>query len=241
MYGWVPSLFTWNYHNIVNRLDPNTKLKVKKKETHDRQGKLLYVLKNRRGCLFRTFEAPGTQSWVLTRCNYRIAWVSPSLTSAGCRQYLERLMTQTSLAPATPTPCPQPLKRPALCLSMPHRVLIHAHRPVQFVWDCPAQIPKSHVVPWSRREESSSLLSARSLPSRLQLLEGSGSNPACSFPLAGTHTCVHRAGLGWAQIQVLVMWQTHCCCSISSQILHLVIASDHPLSSLGTTDWLSPF
>ena len=105
-------------------------------------------------------------------------------------------MTQTSLAPATPTPCPQPLKRPALCLSRPHRVLIHAHRPVQFVWDCPAQIPKSHVVPWSRREESSSLLSARSLPSRLQLLEGSGSNPACSFPLAGTHTCVHRAGLG---------------------------------------------
>jgi len=25
MYGWVPSLFTWNYHNIVNHLYPNTK------------------------------------------------------------------------------------------------------------------------------------------------------------------------------------------------------------------------
>ena len=31
MYGWVPSLFTWNYHNIVNRLYPDTKQKVKKK------------------------------------------------------------------------------------------------------------------------------------------------------------------------------------------------------------------
>ena len=25
MYGWVPSLSTWNYHNIVNQLYPNTK------------------------------------------------------------------------------------------------------------------------------------------------------------------------------------------------------------------------
>ena len=23
VYGWVPLLFTWNYHNIVNRLHPN--------------------------------------------------------------------------------------------------------------------------------------------------------------------------------------------------------------------------
>ena len=28
LYGWVPLLFTWNCHNIVNRLYPNTKLKV---------------------------------------------------------------------------------------------------------------------------------------------------------------------------------------------------------------------
>ena len=28
MYGWVPSLFIWDYHNIVNRLYPTTKLKV---------------------------------------------------------------------------------------------------------------------------------------------------------------------------------------------------------------------
>ena len=27
-YGWVPLLSTWNYHNIVNRLYPNIKLKV---------------------------------------------------------------------------------------------------------------------------------------------------------------------------------------------------------------------
>ena len=30
MYGWVPWLFTWNYHNIVNWLYPNTKQKLKK-------------------------------------------------------------------------------------------------------------------------------------------------------------------------------------------------------------------
>ena len=27
VYGWVPLLFTWSYHNIVNWLYPNTKLK----------------------------------------------------------------------------------------------------------------------------------------------------------------------------------------------------------------------
>ena len=29
MYGWVPLLFTWSYHNTVNRLYPSTKLKNK--------------------------------------------------------------------------------------------------------------------------------------------------------------------------------------------------------------------
>ena len=29
-YGWVPSLFTWNYHNVVNRLHSNTKKQVRK-------------------------------------------------------------------------------------------------------------------------------------------------------------------------------------------------------------------
>ena len=29
MYGWTPLLFTWNYHNIVNQLYPNTKKKFK--------------------------------------------------------------------------------------------------------------------------------------------------------------------------------------------------------------------
>ena len=32
MYDWVPSLFTWNYHSIVNWLYPITKLIVKKKK-----------------------------------------------------------------------------------------------------------------------------------------------------------------------------------------------------------------
>ena len=27
MYGWVPSLLTWNYHNIVNRLELEYKIK----------------------------------------------------------------------------------------------------------------------------------------------------------------------------------------------------------------------
>ena len=31
MYSWIPLLSTWNYHNIVNQLYSNTKLKGKKK------------------------------------------------------------------------------------------------------------------------------------------------------------------------------------------------------------------
>ena len=31
MYGWVPSLFTWNYHNIVNQVYSNMKQKIKEK------------------------------------------------------------------------------------------------------------------------------------------------------------------------------------------------------------------
>ena len=31
VYGWIPSLFTWNYHNIVNRLNPNIKFLKKVK------------------------------------------------------------------------------------------------------------------------------------------------------------------------------------------------------------------
>ena len=27
-YGWVPSLFTWNYHDIVNQLYPSKKWEV---------------------------------------------------------------------------------------------------------------------------------------------------------------------------------------------------------------------
>ena len=31
MYGWAPSLFTWNYHNIVSQLHPKQNKKLKKK------------------------------------------------------------------------------------------------------------------------------------------------------------------------------------------------------------------
>ena len=36
IYDWVPSLSTWNYHNIVNWLYPNTNLKVKKNVALDK-------------------------------------------------------------------------------------------------------------------------------------------------------------------------------------------------------------
>ena len=32
MYGWVPSLFSWKYHNIVKQLYPNTKENVQKEK-----------------------------------------------------------------------------------------------------------------------------------------------------------------------------------------------------------------
>ena len=35
MYGWVPSLFTWNYYNAVNQLYPGTKFKKKIKKRTD--------------------------------------------------------------------------------------------------------------------------------------------------------------------------------------------------------------
>ena len=38
VYGWVPLLSTWNYHNIVNWLYPNTKLKsLKNKKKNSSQ------------------------------------------------------------------------------------------------------------------------------------------------------------------------------------------------------------
>ena len=36
MYLYVPSLFTRNYHNTVNRLYPNTKYEVQKKKIYQR-------------------------------------------------------------------------------------------------------------------------------------------------------------------------------------------------------------
>ena len=36
MYGWVPSLFSWKYHNIVKQLYPNTKENVQKEKKKKR-------------------------------------------------------------------------------------------------------------------------------------------------------------------------------------------------------------
>ena len=43
MYGWVPSLFTWNYHNIVNRLYPNIKKKVQNKIKNEKETAEIYI------------------------------------------------------------------------------------------------------------------------------------------------------------------------------------------------------
>ena len=45
MYGWVPSLFDWNYHNVVNWLYSYTKLKVQK-EKKDYMTKILALTFN---------------------------------------------------------------------------------------------------------------------------------------------------------------------------------------------------
>ena len=56
MYGWVPLLSTWNYHNIVNQLYPNIKLKVKKKTQNNKKilkekhVKIKILLKTLLGC-----------------------------------------------------------------------------------------------------------------------------------------------------------------------------------------------
>ena len=109
-------------------------------------------------------------------------------------------MTQTSLAPAPPT-----AENALLCASWgPTGFSYMLTDQANSSGDAPAQIPESHTVPWSRPEESSSLLSPRSLPSHPQLVEGSGSNlKVVSLSLEHTHVSI---GLGWAQIQVLVMW-----------------------------------
>ena len=44
MYGWVPSLFTWNYHNIVNQLYPKTKSFLKLKVDADSRLVSYYLL-----------------------------------------------------------------------------------------------------------------------------------------------------------------------------------------------------
>ena len=43
MYAWAPSLFTWNYHSIVNQLYPNIKFKKKEKKTHFHDHMLVQV------------------------------------------------------------------------------------------------------------------------------------------------------------------------------------------------------
>ena len=60
MYGWVPSLFTWNYHNIVNQLKS---LKGKKRERDLRELPWPF-------CQVRTQQKDDrlwTGKWILTR------------------------------------------------------------------------------------------------------------------------------------------------------------------------------
>ena len=61
-YGWVPSLFTWNSHNIVNWLYLNTELKVQKNK-----------IKFKRDLKKKGMKIPG-RSWVVVLLH---PWVSP--------------------------------------------------------------------------------------------------------------------------------------------------------------------
>ena len=66
MYGWVPALSTWNYHNIANRLYPNTKY--------------LVFLKN----IFQWTKQTKIHLWRHERGKEMITW-----TSTACSKCLE--------------------------------------------------------------------------------------------------------------------------------------------------------
>ena len=60
VYGWVPSLFTWTYHNIVNWLYPNTKM-------------FLALLKKKKG---NEVGLPRAHGWVKERWGLEWYWSS---------------------------------------------------------------------------------------------------------------------------------------------------------------------
>ena len=43
MYGWAPSLFTWNYHNTVIQLYPNTKQKIQQEKKKKHPDKIMWI------------------------------------------------------------------------------------------------------------------------------------------------------------------------------------------------------
>ena len=43
MYGWIPLLFSWNYHNFVNQLYPNKKIESLKKITYFTYGTCYFL------------------------------------------------------------------------------------------------------------------------------------------------------------------------------------------------------
>ena len=68
IYGWAPSLFTWNYHNIVNQLYPNIKLifSVKNKENKNKNHTFCYVKSKNIWCSKQIFWTCSIQNMI--RC-----------------------------------------------------------------------------------------------------------------------------------------------------------------------------
>ena len=70
MCGWVPLMFTWNYHNIFNWLYPNTKLKVQKKKNYILSTELILLFSRQAMC---------NSSWPHILQNARLPSLSPGV------------------------------------------------------------------------------------------------------------------------------------------------------------------
>ena len=77
MYGWVPSLFTWNYHNIVHWLYSNKKLKQNDLETMHT-------------------EVYTCRLWTPTCLSSNPAFVSPPLMIDRVRRYLRAIVSTSA-------------------------------------------------------------------------------------------------------------------------------------------------
>ena len=73
LYGWVPSLFTWNNHNVVNRLYSNTKSKIKKRGGGGGRGRFPWLTPNNRREWTALISAWNTKSlWSSWGCRLRV-------------------------------------------------------------------------------------------------------------------------------------------------------------------------